>query len=99
MLGDTLINHFSADEIETVLAHELGHHVHKDVTLGILVQSGLTLIGFWLADLIMRWGIGALSYSGLTDPATLPLFIVAFTIFGLVTIHAARQPLVSIPRG
>jgi STE24 endopeptidase len=31
VLGDTLINEFSTDEIETVLAHELGHHVHRDV--------------------------------------------------------------------
>jgi len=29
VLGDTLIQNFTVDEIETVLAHELGHHVHK----------------------------------------------------------------------
>lgn len=85
VLGDTLIEKFSADEIETVLAHELGHHVHKDLTWGILVQSTITLFGFWLADLIMRWGIGVFGYYNLTDPATLPLLMVALTIFGLVT--------------
>ncbi len=31
VLGDTLINEFTPDEIETVLAHELGHQVHKDI--------------------------------------------------------------------
>jgi STE24 endopeptidase len=31
VLGDTLLNEFSTDEIETVLAHELGHHVHRDI--------------------------------------------------------------------
>ncbi len=56
MLGDTLVNKFTADEIETVLAHEMGHHVHKDLTKGILVQSLLILIGFWMADTVMRWG-------------------------------------------
>jgi STE24 endopeptidase len=85
VLGDTLLEKFTADEIETVLAHELGHHVHKDIPLGILIQSGLTLAGFWLADGVMRWGIATFGYSGLTDPATLPLFIVAMAIFGLVT--------------
>ncbi|MBN1221305.1 MAG: M48 family metallopeptidase [Anaerolineae bacterium] len=85
VLGDTLTENFTADEIETVLAHELGHHVHKDVTIGIIVQSILTLIGFWLANLVMRWGIAGLGYTGLTDPATLPLFIVAMSVFGLVT--------------
>jgi len=80
-----LLENFTADEIETILAHELGHHVHKDVPLGIVVQSVLMLGGFWLADLVMRWGIARLGYTGLTDPATLPLLMVALAIFGLVT--------------
>lgn len=85
VLGDTLVEKFTANEIETVLAHELGHHVHKDLPLGIIVQSALTLVGFWLADLVMHWGIAAFGYTGLTDPATLPLLMVALSVFGLVT--------------
>lgn len=85
VLGDTLIEKFTIDEIETVLAHELGHHVHKDITWGILIQSLLTLAGFWVADGVMRWGIAAFGYSGLTDPAALPLFIVAMAVFGFIT--------------
>lgn len=85
MLGDTLIEKFTADEIETVMAHEFGHHVHKDVTLGIIVQLILTLLGFWLANIVMRWGIATFGYTGLTDPVTLPLLMVALMIFGLVT--------------
>jgi STE24 endopeptidase len=85
VLGDTLTENFTVDEIETVLAHELGHHVHKDLITGIIVQSLLTLVGFWLANGVMRWGIATFGYIGLTDPATLPLLIVALSIFGLVT--------------
>ena len=85
VLGDTLTENFSADEIETVLAHELGHHVHKDLITGIIVQTLITLVGFWLADKVMQWGIAAFGYAGLTDPATLPLLIVALAVFGLVT--------------
>ena len=33
----------------------------------------------------MCWGIAALGYRGLTDPATLPLLMVALTVFGVVT--------------
>jgi STE24 endopeptidase len=85
VLGDTLVEKFTANEIETVLAHELGHHVHHDLPFGIVVQSVLTLVGFWLANGVMRWGISTFDYNGLTDPATLPLLIVALSIFGLVT--------------
>jgi STE24 endopeptidase len=42
-------------------------------------------VGFWLANGVMRWGIATFGYTGLTDPATLPLLIVALSIFGLVT--------------
>lgn len=33
----------------------------------------------------MNWGVAFFGYQGLTDPATLPLVIVALSISGLVT--------------
>ncbi|HEU5452717.1 MAG TPA: M48 family metalloprotease, partial [Terriglobales bacterium] len=36
ILADTLLQKYSADEIEAILAHELGHHVHRHVMKGIL---------------------------------------------------------------
>ena len=38
VLGDTLVNKFELPEIEAVLAHEFGHHVHHALTIGIIVQ-------------------------------------------------------------
>ncbi len=51
----------------------------------LIVQSSIILVGFWLADLVMGWGIAAFGYTGLTDPATLPLLMIALTIVRLVT--------------
>ena len=31
VLGDTMLDRYTTDEIEVVLAHELGHHVHRDL--------------------------------------------------------------------
>ena len=59
--------------------------VHKDVMLGIIVQPMLILFGFWLANIVMNWDVAFFGYQGLTDPATLPLLIVALSVFGLVT--------------
>src|SRR5438552_6069551 len=50
ILADTLLADYSADEIEAVLAHELGHHVHRHIFKSILVQAGITLGGFWAAN-------------------------------------------------
>jgi hypothetical protein len=38
-LGDTLLAEFTPDEIETVLAQELGHPVHKDIPVGIVIEK------------------------------------------------------------
>jgi STE24 endopeptidase len=85
ILGDTLLDEFSADEIETVLAHELAHHVHKDIPLGVAVESAILLVGFYLASLVMDWGVTAFDLSGPGDIAGLPLLGLAFGVFGLVT--------------
>src|SRR5205814_2904058 len=47
ILADTLLANYSADEIEAVLAHELGHHAHRHIFKMILVQMVVTFIGFW----------------------------------------------------
>ncbi len=85
VLGDTLYKNYSADEIEAVLAHELGHQVHHDIGWGLLVQSALTIIGFYIADLFLRWGVAQLHYNGISDLAAFPLFGLALGLFSLIT--------------
>ncbi len=85
VLGDTLIQEFTLDEIETVLAHELGHQVHRDILLGITFGSLINLLGLFLAALALRWGAAAMGAGGPSDPATMPLFGLVLGAFGLVT--------------
>jgi STE24 endopeptidase len=42
-LGDTLVEQFTPDEVEVVIAHELGHQVHRDVWKAIALSSVATL--------------------------------------------------------
>ncbi len=77
VLGDTLLKDYEADEIETVLAHELGHHVHGDIWCGIAVQTALTLVGLFLADRLLRWGVAYFAFEGLADVAAFPLVVLA----------------------
>jgi STE24 endopeptidase len=85
ILGDTLLNEFTTDEIETVLAHELGHHVHRDIPIGMLVSAAMTLVGLYLAWLVLDWGVDYFGLSGAGDIAGLPLFILVMALYGLVT--------------
>ncbi len=85
IIGDTLLNEFSIEEIETVMAHELGHQVNKDIPLSIIFGSITTLVGLYLASLALEWGVSAFGFSGVADIAAFPLFVIVMGLFGLVT--------------
>jgi STE24 endopeptidase len=85
ILGDTLINEFTHDEIETVLAHELGHQVHRDIPLSILIESVITLVGLYLASIGLEWGVDVLGFESISDVAAIPLFALVIGAYGLVT--------------
>ncbi|MBI4675324.1 MAG: M48 family metallopeptidase, partial [Chloroflexi bacterium] len=85
VLGDTLYQNFTPDEIETILAHELGHQVHNDIVGGIVVQTALTLAGFYVADVVLRAGVAYFGFTGIADLAAMPLFAIAIGVFGLAT--------------
>lgn len=85
VLGDTLINEFSVDEVETVLAHELGHHVNRDIPLLITLGTLMTTIGLYLASLGLNWAIGYFGFNGVADVAAFPALGLILGAYGLVT--------------
>jgi len=86
ILGDTLLNEFTIDEVETVIAHELGHHVHRDIPVGIALSAIITLVGLYLAALVLARGAQMFGFSGPADIGSLPLFALALGAFSLVTL-------------
>jgi STE24 endopeptidase len=88
VLGDTLINEFTPDEIETVLAHELGHHVNRDIPLGILFGTLSMLLSLYLASLALNWVVGEFGFAGPADPAAFPALMLIFSLYGLITMPA-----------
>lgn len=87
VIGDTLMDRYTPDEIEVVVAHELGHQVHNDIPRLIAVESLTTLGGLFVVNLALHAVVGnAHGYADLADAATLPLVAAALGIFGLVTL-------------
>ncbi len=85
VMGDTMADRYTIDEVEVVLAHELGHHVHHDIWKLIISQAVLTLVGLYVASLLLHWVIDVQHYyQALTDPATLPLLFLLIGAFGLI---------------
>ena len=85
MLTDTLLGRYTADEIEVILAHELAHHVHRDLPKGMLVESATTALALWVTDLTLNAGIGWFGFHGLDDIATFPLLALVLGSVALVT--------------
>jgi STE24 endopeptidase len=85
VLGDTLINEFSTDEIETVLAHELGHHVHKDIPFLIAFGTLSTTLSLYLASLALNWAIDYFGFTGPADIAAFPALALIFGAYGLIS--------------
>ena len=89
ILADTLLQNYSTDEIEAVLAHELGHHVHGHIIKSIVVEAGVTLIGFWAANEVLQYATQtAHMFSSRTDFANMPLLVLVSSVLSMVLMPA-----------
>jgi STE24 endopeptidase len=88
ILADTLLDNYAPEEIEAVLAHELGHHVHKHILKSILVQAGITLAGFWVANFVLHYAVDHHMFEELSDFANLPLLAITATAISLLLMPA-----------
>jgi STE24 endopeptidase len=85
VIADTLINEFSTEEIETVLAHELGHQVHRDIPLFITFGTISTTVSLFIAALALKWAIGYFGFTSIADVAAFPALNIILGAYGLIT--------------
>ena len=85
ILGDTLLTGYTTDEILAVLAHELGHQRHHDLTRLLLTGTALAGLAFWILHLILENLALAAGFTGAADIAGFPLLVFCLFLFSLVT--------------
>lgn len=85
---DTLVKQLNSDEIEAVLAHELGHFKHKHVLKQICLSFSLALIALYVLGLLIDNGVfyNALGVSTINNANGLLLFML---ILGVITFPLA----------
>src|SRR3954451_15658655 len=88
ILADTLLDNYSPEEIEAVLAHELGHHVHKHIFKSILVQAAITFFGFWAANWTLHYAVDQRRFEELSDFANLPLLALVSVMLSFLLMPA-----------
>ena len=73
VLFDTLLSNFTHREIITVVAHELGHYVNKDIWTEALTSGLLIVPPFFIANLALQSAVNSFRLQNLIDPAGIPL--------------------------
>ena len=84
VLSDTLLANFTPDEIETVVAHELGHFKHHDIWKQLGFGLVTSLAAFWIAFKLMSRLAPVFGFGGVGDVAAMPLLFLIFYFFSLV---------------
>jgi STE24 endopeptidase len=88
-LNDNLLRRCSLEEIEAVMAHEMGHYVlgHEYVILMfylIVIVAGFSWLRWALDRCLRRWGERWRIRQGVGDVAVVPLVLLLFTAFFFV---------------
>jgi len=84
VLFDTLLNKFTRREVKTVVAHELGHYVNKDIWKSALISGVMSIPPFFIADYALRWAEGSLGVSTASDPSGLPIIFAILVAVGFL---------------
>ena len=84
ILGDTLLNEYSNDEIETVIAHELGHYKHKHIVKNITISTISSFLMFFLIAFFYDISLNWFGFDSRTTISALPLLTLWGMLIGLV---------------
>jgi STE24 endopeptidase len=85
LLSDTLLAHYTDDEIEVILAHELGHHAHRDIRNGLVLESLLIALACAAAAAALHVVWRPLQLDGPADVAGLPVLLLAAGLVSLLS--------------
>lgn len=92
LLGDTLLEGFTLDEIQVVFAHEIGHHVFRHIPKLMALGFVYSLLGFWFCDRVLALWIGTSVY----DPRQLPVYALPMLMFTLGIFSLLLGPLQNV---
>ena len=84
LLSDTLLENFTPEEIETVLAHELGHQHHRHIRQFLMLNALGSFLAFSIIDRASPVWIARFGLSGLSDVVGFPMLMLSLSLIGLI---------------
>ena len=84
LLGDTLLDNYSDDEIETVIAHELGHYKKKHIIKNIIIGTVSSFVTLFLIAVLYKISLSWFGFQSIHNVAALPLLMLWGMLIGLI---------------
>lgn len=84
LLGDTLLNSYSDDEVETVVAHELGHYKKKHIIKNLLISTFTSFFTLYLIAVLYSKSLWWFEFTSINQIAALPLLSLWAMVVGLL---------------
>lgn len=85
ILGDTLLENYSEDEIETVLAHEFGHYKHKHIIKNLFIGTFTSFITFFALAWLYQQSLSWFNFTKITQVSALPILSLWGMLIGLIS--------------
>lgn len=84
LLGDTLLESYTKDEIETVIAHELGHYKRKHIIKNIIFGTITSFLTLFLIAILYKASLSWFGFSTIIQIAALPLLSLWAMLIGII---------------
>jgi STE24 endopeptidase len=84
VIADTLLAEFAPGEVDAVVAHELGHHVHRDVQRLLLGNAVVMWVGLFGAERLGSVALPVLSLPGLAYVPGYPVLLFVVELYFLL---------------
>lgn len=84
LLGDTLLDNYSEDEIETVIAHELGHYKKKHIVQNLFIGTFSSFLIFFLTAQLHNITLKWFGFNDITQIASFPVLVIWASLIGLI---------------
>lgn len=83
LVATDVLRHWSDDEVTVVVAHELAHHVHRDLLQSLALNTAVIGAGLFASGYLLSWAGTWTGTTSAADPAALPVIALATLLIWL----------------
>jgi len=84
ILGDTLLDKYSVEEIESVIAHELGHYKKKHIVKNIFIGTASSFLTLFVIALLYQNSLSWFGFDSIIQVSALPLLALWSMLIGII---------------